>query len=277
MTNVPIRTRRPVHRGIVGLVVAATLALVVALTPAGTAIAKAIHPVDPPPAQPVSASQIQNVDQVKTAIKAYYGDHVEGTNPDGSPQHLPSATGAYAQEMAGLEASAEKDIAKTLPHLSGVTPAIVLDVDDTTLNTFNYEIFSNFVFNPTTNATFVNSAAFPAVFGMPTLAGWATSHGIAVFFITGRPETQRPGTELNLTNVGYSVTSDHLFLKDQTLPWLTSCTPTCTTTQYKTLTRQHLESLGFEIVGNFGDQFSDLVGGFADLTFKVPNPMYFIP
>ena len=48
-------------------------------------------------------------------------------------------------------------------------------------------------------------------------------------------------------------------------------------TQYKSLTRQHIESLGYDIVANFGDQFSDLNGGFADQTFKIPNPMYFLP
>ena len=78
-----------------------------------------------------------------------------------------------------------------------------------------------------------------------------------------------------------SATSEFFFnLKDAnatTQPWLAPCAPTCTTIQYKSLTRQHIESLGFDIVANFGDQFSDLNGGFADQTFKVPNPMYFLP
>jgi HAD superfamily, subfamily IIIB (Acid phosphatase) len=39
----------------------------------------------------------------------------------------------------------------------------------------------------------------------------------------------------------------------------------------------HIESLGYDIVANFGDQFSDLVGGFADRTFKMPNPNCFLP
>ena len=34
---------------------------------------------------------------------------------------------------------------------------------------------------------------------------------------------------------------------------------------------------GFRIVANFGDQFSDLKGGYADKTFKLPNPTYFLP
>jgi hypothetical protein len=46
---------------------------------------------------------------------------------------------------------------------------------------------------------------------------------------------------------------------------------------YKSGTRAHLEALGWDIVGNFGDQFSDLVGGFADKTFKMPDPNYFLP
>jgi predicted secreted acid phosphatase len=159
------------------------------------------------------------------------------------------------------------------------TPAILLDIDDTTLNTYNYEIYSNFVFNPAQNAAFVNGALFPAVPGMPALVSHAISKGYQVFFLTGRPEAQRPGTVTNLTNAGYPTpAANHLYLKDQVnQPWLSSCSPTCTTIQYKSLTRQHIESTGVDIVANFGDQFSDLSGGFGDKTFKVPNPMYFLP
>jgi hypothetical protein len=51
----------------------------------------------------------------------------------------------------------------------------------------------------------------------------------------------------------------------------------CTTIHYKSATRAHIDSLGYEIVANFGDQFSDLEGGHADRTFKMPNPNYFLP
>ena len=49
------------------------------------------------------------------------------------------------------------------------------------------------------------------------------------------------------------------------------------TVHYKSATRAHIESLGYEVVANFGDQFSDLVGGSADKTFKMPNPNYYLP
>ena len=273
-----LRRRRPIRAAALAGVAAA-----VALAVTGSAIAL-IRAVDPPPASPTSADQIQNLDQVKTAIKAYYGDTpFAGTDPvTGLPTtlHTFSPTGAYVNEMAGIESDADKYLDKAAKHekkFSG-KPAILLDVDDTSLNTYSYEIYSNFVFNPTSNAAFVNAAVFPAVPGMPALASHATADGYAVFFLTGRPEAQRPGTVTNLTNTGYTVVNNQLYLKDQVnQPWLASCSPTCTTTQYKSLTRQHIESLGYDIVANFGDQFSDLNGGFADKTFKIPNPMYFLP
>ena len=141
-----------------------------------------------PPAAPTSADQIQNIDQVRTAIKAYYGDTpAPATDPVTSQPttlHFASPTGAYANEVAGVEADATAFLKNpNKGHDYPVPPnngpkAIVLDIDDTTLNTYNYEIYSNFAYNPTTNAAFVNAAAFPAVFGMPALASYAQSQGL---------------------------------------------------------------------------------------------------
>jgi hypothetical protein len=266
-------------------VTAVTVLAVLGFVSAGSA-APGKHPgstraVPAPPAAPTNANQIQNLDQVETAIKAYYGDTATQT-PDpvnGTTMlHVASPTGAYAKQMHRIEAKAERYLARRSHTGNKQKKAIVLDVDDTTLNTYNYEIYSSFVFDPTTNADFVNAAAFPAVFGMPRLAHDAKADGDSIFFITGRPTSQTAGTVTNLTNVGYpTVPAGQIFLKDQSDPWLSSCAPNCTTTQYKSLTRQHIQSLGFRIVANFGDQFSDLRGGFAARRFKIPNPMYFLP
>jgi hypothetical protein len=244
------------------------------------------HAVAPPPAEPTSADQIQNIDQVKTAIKGYYGDMIDPTrvNPiDGTPIHTFNEDGAYADELGGIVADAQKYLAN--PHVSGQTPsksddrkAVLFDVDDTLLNTYSYEIYSNFVYNPATNGAFVNAGVFRAVPHMVDLEHFAESKGYTVFFLTGRPETQRAGTIANLASEGYDVSSGNLYLKDYTVDtWLAPCAPSCTTIQYKSLTRQHIESLGYDIAANFGDQYSDLKGGFAEETFKLPNPMYYLP
>ena len=233
--------------------------------------------VSAPPAVPTSASQIQNIDQVKTAIKGYYGDTPTSTVAPGTggTTGVPAVTlhqfnpdGNYAHEVEGIASGAGKYI------------------DDTTLNTYSYEIYSSFVFNPTSNAAFVNAGSasvFPAVPGMVGLEKRAMADGYQVFFLTGRPAAQLTGTLANLRDAGYTVDDSHVFLKDLTASYLQPCQTDannlpCTTTEYKSLTRKHIEQdLGYDIVANFGDQFSDLNGGFADRTYKIPNPMYFLP
>jgi acid phosphatase class B len=282
-TIASLRGFRPTRFVTVALVVLAVMLVVAA------SAAIAVTSVPAPPAHPTSASQIQNVDQVKTAIKAYYGDTVSSQlDPVNGTTllHFASPTSAYAKEMHGIEKEADTYLGRAIKgfgghHVrhAGQTPAVVFDIDDTTLNTFSYEIYSNFVFNPTTNAAFVNAGVFPAVFGMPQLVDQAQADGYTVFFLTGRPVSQLAGTKANLQSVGYPTVQDsQLYLRDNTAPWLASCGgSTCTTDQYKSLTRQHIESLGYDIVGNFGDQFSDLSNGFEDRKFKLPNPMYFLP
>jgi hypothetical protein len=303
--------KRPARTASVAL---ASAAVTAALTLPGLALAHGGHDhghgaVPAPPAAPTSADQIQNVDQVKTAIKAYYGDtptNIDDPVPAGSDVgfagdssvqklHQFSPDSAYAHEVEGIASDAGKFLAHQKNrhhrqgHFSG-TPSILFDIDDTTLNTFSYEIYSNFVFNPTTNGFFVNAGSadvFPAVPGMVGLEKAAEAKGYQVYFLTGRPLAQQTGTLANLAAAGYDVDPSHVFLKDATAatqPWLAQCVDptthafTCTTIQYKSLTRQHIEKdLGADIVANFGDQFSDLTGGFADRTFKIPNPMYFLP
>ena len=289
--------KRPARTTTIAL---ASAAAGIALTVPGLAMATISgQSVPAPPAVPTSASQIQNIDQVKTAIKGYYGDTVTSVadpvpnDPDGTFKgdgatvllHQYGADSSYAHEVEGIAADAGKYLAheaKPKQKHTG-TPAILFDIDDTTLNTYSYEIYSNFVYNPTTNGYFVNAGSadvFPAVPGMVDLEHKALAQGYEVFFLTGRPLAQTAGTLANLTDAGYTVDPSQVFLKDAsgaTEPWLSSCAPTCTTVQYKSLTRQHIESLGYDIVANFGDQFSDLKGGFADQTYKIPNPMYYLP
>lgn len=223
---------------------------------------------------PRTDKQITNMTDEVSKIKAYYGDTV-----DANGEHWASADSNYAVQVNTIEAQAEHYLDGRARHDHSGKKAIVLDVDDTSLSTYNYELETTFVYNPAGNAQYIATKTMPAVFGMNTLASWATKQGYTVFYVTGRPEAQRDSTAANLAAVGFpTADASHLFLKNKTTPppYL-PCGATCTTIEYKSGTRAHIESLGYDIVANFGDQLSDLSGGHADKTFKIPNPMYYLP
>ena len=47
---------------------------------------------------------------------------------------------------------------------------------------------------------------------------------------------------------------------------------------FKSDIRRQIEKEGYRIWGNVGDQWSDLEGDCSgNRTFKLPNPMYFVP
>ncbi|AUG76408.1 acid phosphatase [Kitasatospora sp. MMS16-BH015] len=223
---------------------------------------------------PRTDRQITNMTNEVSDIKAYYGDTV-----DAQGEHWPSADSNYAKQVAGVEKDAKRYLADRARNTHGPKKAIVLDVDDTSLSTYNYELETTFVYNPTSNAQYIATKTMPAVFGMNDLATWAQQQGYTVFFITGRPEAQRASTAANLAAVGFpAADQEHLYLKNKANPpAYLPCGATCTTIEYKSGTRAHIESLGYKIVADFGDQYSDLSGGHTERTYKIPNPMYYLP
>src|SRR3954469_4398497 len=236
---------------------------------------------------PRSEKDVTNIDVLRQQIRNYYGDAL-GTGTF-------AADSNYAKEAAGVAADGKRYLSR-VRHTHG-TRAIVLDVDDTSLATWNYEVASNWAFNPTTNGQFVTGQLFPAVPGMVDLATTAEREGYAIFYLTGRGAAQEDATLGNLTADGIGVDAgfpkpttlrdgeDGLFTKPAVANYpdylKAACAGdpngACTTIHYKSATRAHIESLGYDIVGNFGDQFSDLKGGYANRTFKLPNPNYFLP
>ena len=267
--------------------------LVAALVAAVATIAAAVAiAADPQPAiqtsTPKSESNITNIDVLRQQIRNYYGDPL-GSGTFGSDSN-------YANEASSAAAAGARWLQARAHAVKG-PKAIVLDVDDTTLATWNYEVFSNWAYNPATNADYVTGQKFPAVPGMVAMAQSAEREGYAIFYLTGRPATQEDATLGNLTADGIGVDAgypkpttlndgeDGLFTKPDVTVYpdylKAACADDpggkCTTIHYKSATRAHIESLGYDIVGNFGDQFSDLKGGYADKTFKLPNPNYFLP
>lgn len=148
-------------------------------------------------------------------------------------------------------------------------PAIVLDIDETTLSNFNHLKQLDFGGTSEQIQTMEDIGDDPAIEPTLRLYQYAKAHHIAVFFVTGRTEPERLSTIANLKRVGFH-DWDGLYLKPS------AYVNAKTAALYKTEVRKKIVSRGFEIIANIGDQQSDLVGGFADKTFKLPNPYYFI-
>lgn len=104
---------------------------------------------------PRSDKEIPNLTDVVNEIKAYYGDTV-----DASGEHFASADSSYAHQLAGIEAKAKSDLARALHkggHGGQGKPAIVLDVDDTSVITYNYELEVGFNYTPASNQAYLDS------------------------------------------------------------------------------------------------------------------------
>ena len=277
------------------------LVVVTALSLSMTAVAVAGGAMSVPTFVPKMADQVTNLDILRSQIKNYYGTPTAVAGAACNKDLAPAADGNYAAEAASVAGDGGRWLSTGDRATSNAMKAIVLDVDDTTLATWNYELCSNWAFDPVTNGQFVTDQRFPAVPGMVAMANQAAADGYAVFFVTGRGQAQEAATLGNLTHDGIGVDAgypapttltngeDGLFTKPPVGSYpayldkpefcadAIAANKSCPTIQYKSGVRAHIEDLGYEIVANFGDQFSDLTGGFADKTFKMPNPNYYLP
>ncbi|MFF9314810.1 HAD family acid phosphatase [Streptomyces sp. NPDC014748] len=127
----------------------------------------------------------------------------------------------------------------------GEKQAVVLDIDNTALET-------DFGFS------------FPQPANQPVLtaARYAQEHGVALFFVTARPGIVAAPTEWNLEHDGYRVAGLRVrglldLFKD--------------VAAYKTAQRAAIEKDGYTIIANIGNSPTDLSGGHAEKTFKLPD------
>jgi hypothetical protein len=119
-----------------------------------------------------------------------------------------------------------------------------------------------FAIDNTTLATYFHPITEPAVQKVLKLAQFAHQRGVAVMFVTARPEVLDPITRLSLSNAGYPV--DGLYSRD--LGELLEPLQT-----FKADQRIAIEQQGYTIIANIGNNWSDLDGGHAEQTFKLPD------
>jgi len=174
-------------------------------------------------------------------------------------------SGEWEEQIDAITAQARERLDSELA--TARRPAIVLDVDDTALSTFAVQRRLGFGWVPSHWTQWVESGVAPPHPGVLALYRHALDRGVAVFFITGRRERLREATERQLRAAGYDRWAGLYLKPDDYTEW--SVVP------YKAGVRRAIEEQGSEIVLNMGDQWSDLKGGFARATYKLPNPMYY--
>jgi predicted secreted acid phosphatase len=164
-----------------------------------------------------------------------------------------AAAAAEDVDYATWQTDCQAVMGQALPYLKtriaatgpGEKQAIVFDIDNTTLET-------DFGFS------------YPAPANKPVLdvAKYAQEHGVSLFFVTARPDIIASVTDYNLKHVGYQVSGLYVrnfidLFKD--------------VAAYKTAQRVAIENKGYTIIANIGNSATDLSGGHAEMTFKLPD------
>ncbi len=222
----------------------------------------AVQPTKPDPAAAfvTVTTQPANVGDAKNAALAYHD------------------SGDYDRDLIMVADKATEWVRDRAGRVA--KPAMVLDIDETALS--NWEVLKR--------DDFGRPVPGPCAPGLDTPCGWAAwdllgrdpaihptlqlfnlarSLNVAVFFITGRPESQRAATERNLSDVGYRGYSRAYFVPDGS--------HFATAVDFKAPIRAQIEQMGHTIIANIGDQPSDLIGGRAEKMFLLPDPFYRVP
>lgn len=174
-------------------------------------------------------------------------------------------SGQYGREIATVATMAKAWVEERAAR-GGARLTIVFDLDETLISNWLHLQVQDFGYVPVEWNRWVEEAKAPAIDSVREVYRTARRNGVDVVFITGRREAARAGTERNLRAIDCA---DHVAL---------FCKPADdkgTSAAYKTSVRKRLVAEGRTIIANLGDQESDLSGGFAERTFKLPNPFYF--
>ena len=185
-------------------------------------------------------------------------------------------SGRYEADVARVVADASRWLDARAPEVR--KPAIVLDVDETALSNWRaYRVngWARIAHGPCDLergpcGIYAWQAMAGGVAIGPTLrlVERARTLGVAVFFVTGRPREVRDVTERNLREQGFSW--DRLIMLPSDRQFRSGV-------DFKVPERKRIAAEGYTILLSIGDQQSDLDGGYAERTFKLPNPVYFLP
>ncbi|KAF6143015.1 hypothetical protein GIB67_041083 [Kingdonia uniflora] len=154
------------------------------------------------------------------------------------------------------------------------TDAWILDIDDTCISNLFYYRGKRFgcdPYDPVGFRSWAMKGICPAIPAVLRLFRKLIDIGFKVLLLSGRDEEiLGQATKDNLHNQGF-IGYERLILRSPAYRGQKAVF-------FKSNMRKQLEEQGYRIWGNVGDQWSDLTGdSLGDRTFKLPNPMYFVP
>ncbi|MFI7017266.1 HAD family acid phosphatase [Streptomyces sp. NPDC050164] len=192
-----------------------------------------------------------SVTAVSAAALVAMAAPADAAAPAGAAAVTPAA--AADVDYATWQKDCQAVMDQALPYLKqriaaakpGEKQAIVFDIDNTTLET-------DFGFS------------YPQPANKPVLeaARYAQERGVALFFVTARPDIIHSFTEYNLKQAGYQVSG--LYVRNFIDLFKNVA-------EYKTAQRVDVEKKGYTIIANIGNSATDLSGGHAEKTYKLPD------
>lgn len=174
-------------------------------------------------------------------------------------------SGAYQRDIASVAAQATEWLRTRAARRGGGRLAVVFDLDETLLLNWPYLSRQDFGYVPKAWEDWIEAGDAPPVEPVRDVYRTARQLGYDVIFLTGRVESQRGATERNLRAIGCSEYAALICRAPGSRG---------TNASFKAAERRRLLAEGWTIVANLGDQESDLAGGYAERTFKLPGPFY---
>jgi acid phosphatase len=192
-----------------------------------------------------------NLDRAKQELRAYF------------------SSGQYDRDIAAEAARARIWIQqRAAKRAARERLAMVFDLDETLLSNWPELVADDFGGSDAVWEVWLATGNDPAIEPVRDLYRVARQLGVEVIFLTSRREHLRAATEKNLRTIGCADYAELICEPKDTKE---------TAVTFKTAQRQRLTAEGRVIIANIGDQESDLAGGYAERTFKLPDPFYLTP
>lgn len=173
-----------------------------------------------------------------------------------------SYTPAFRKDFNAAISSAKAAVSK---HIGERNIAIISDIDETLLdNREDYAKHEKFTWDEFTQ--WIEDAHAPLLKPTADLLAWARKKGVVIILLTGRQEKLRRATMENL--VRNQVAYDALYMRPNG--------DHSSAIDFKSGVRKQVEAMGFKIILNIGDQYSDLLGGYSENCEKLPNRIYWV-